>query len=281
MREINEVSKILNLFYQDKNTFKSKSDFIFSCKSIYNDANGLGDSIILTSVLDKIGVKNDLLLQIDESFLNKKKITNYGDLSISELSKNDWGGGHAIQRLQKSLGLEIDLKPKGKLIFDSSKVKKNKVFVHLKNDTDWKRNIPNSLNDDEINLVLEFLNQNKNYDPYFFNNNLNINQLIDVMSTCEYFLGIDSGPMHIAAAIELKSIVIINDPNNLIYLPKIKECEIPNAEWLYPQNTHLNRNGNTELVPNFTLQTLSLAFKGQIYPYWSDKYLSLLNYYTK
>ena len=81
-----------------------------------------------------------------------------------------------------------------------------------------------------------------------------------MMSKCEYFLGIDSGPMHMAAGLGLKSIVIINNTGNNIYLPRIKECDIPNSEWLYPQNVHLN---------------LSRAFNGEIYPYFSEDYLSL------
>ncbi len=95
------------------------------------------------------------------------------------------------------------------------------------------------------------------------------------METCEYFLGIDSGPMHVAASMDLKSIINVNDPNNLIYLPKIKECELPNSEWLYPQNVHLNRSGETELVPKFTYENLLSAFKGRVYPYWKDDFLDV------
>ena len=277
MREYNEIKNILYNFYKNQSTFKTKLDAPFNPSSVYNNAKGLGDAIILTSILPHIKVNNSLLKEINKNFLNKDNLIEELNFCITELAQNDLGGGHAIQRFQKSLGLSLELKPKGKLITDSSKIIKNKIFVHLKNDTDWKRIIPNSLNDDEINIVLEFFNQNKNYEPYFFNNNLNINDLIDVMSTCEYFLGIDSGPMHVAAAMEIKSTVIINDPNCLIYLPKIKECELPNSEWLYPQNIHLNRNGSTELIPKFTLENINLALKGQIYPYWSDKYLTLFN----
>ena len=116
---------------------------------------------------------------------------------------------------------------------------------------------------------------NTYFTPYYYDNDLTINELIEVIETCEYFLGIDSGPMHIAAALDLKSIVIINDPNQLVYLPKIKECELPNSEWLYPQNIHLNRSGQTELVPNFNYQNLLDAFEGKVYPYWKEEYLTI------
>jgi ADP-heptose:LPS heptosyltransferase len=95
------------------------------------------------------------------------------------------------------------------------------------------------------------------------------------METCEYFLGIDSGPMHLAAAMDVKSVIIINDPQRLIYLPKIKECELPNAEWLYPQNVHLNRCGETELVPILSADNILKSISGLVYPYWSEKFLDL------
>jgi hypothetical protein len=81
--------------------------------------------------------------------------------------------------------------------------------------------------------------------------------------------------MHVAAALNLKSVVIINDPNCFICLPRIKECELPNSEWLYPQNVHLNRSGITELVPKFNEKNISFALNGEIYPYWSEQYLTL------
>jgi hypothetical protein len=216
-----------------------------------------------------------LLNEISEKYINKENLTNDIDFCITEIAQNDWGGGHAIQRFQKSLGLPIEIKPKGKINYNPALKIKNKVFINLQNNTDWKRVIPNSLDTEQIQIIQDFFLSNTNFIPYYYNNDLTINEIIEVMETCEYFLGIDSGPMHIAAALDLKSIIIINDPNQLIYLPKIKECELPNSEWLYPQNTHLNRNGQTELIPEFSFQTLLDAFKGKIYPYWKENYLNI------
>jgi len=275
MKEINQVKEILNNFYINHSTYKNKRNDIFKCNSVYNNEIGLGDSFILTSVLPYIKVNNKLLFDIDGQYIDKNNLTNDVDTCITELAGNDWGGGHCIQRFQKSLGLNVDIKPKGFVKYDETKKIKNKVFVHLENNTDWKRGIPNSLSNKDKEIVSRFFNENINYIPFYYNNNLTLNELISHMETCEYFLGIDSGPMHVAASMDLKSIINVNDPNNLIYLPKIKECELPNSEWLYPQNVHLNRSGETELVPKFTYENLLSAFKGEVYPYWKDDFLDV------
>jgi hypothetical protein len=275
MKEFNEIEFILKEFYQNHTTYKTKLINLTSSPSVYNNAEGLGDAIILTSLLPYLKVNNKLLKELNEKYINKESLTDDLDFCITELAQNDWEGGHAIQRFQKSLGLPIEIKPKGIINYNPNLKKKNKVFIHLQTNTDWKRTIPNSLDIEQIKIVQDFFIFNTNFIPYYYNNDLTINEIIEVMETCEYFLGIDSGPMHIAAALDLKSIIIINDPNQLVYLPKIKECELPNSEWLYPQNVHLNRNGQTELVPNFNYQNLLDAFEGKVYPYWKEEYLTI------
>jgi hypothetical protein len=275
MKEFNEIESILKKFYQNHTTYKITTNILTPPPSVYNNAEGLGDAIILTSLFPYLKVNNTLLNEISEKYINKENLTNDIDFCITEIAQNDWSGGHAIQRFQKSLGLPIEIKPKGKINYNPTLKIKNKVFINLQNNTDWKRVIPNSLDTEQIQIIQDFFLSNTNFIPYYYNNDLTINEIIEVMETCEYFLGIDSGPMHIAAALDLKSIIIINDPNQLIYLPKIKECELPNSEWLYPQNTHLNRNGQTELIPEFSFQTLLDAFKGKIYPYWKENYLNI------
>lgn len=274
-KTVEEVKSILEKFYSNQTTTKFERTETVEHSSIYNPSNGLGDSIILTCITPHKKINNKILENTSSEYLDPTDLTDEFDLSVEEISKWDLGGGHCTQRIQKYFGIEPSLKPSGKLNFDSFKKESNKVFVHFKNGTDWKRKIPNSLNDQEIELVKEFFSKNENFKPYYYDNDLNINDLISVMETCEYFLGIDSGPMHVAAALGVKSIVVLNDPGCQVYLPKIKECEVPNSEWLYPQNVHLNRSGTTELIPKFNFQNLQFAFKGEIYPYWSDEYLSI------
>ena len=270
-----EVSSILIDYYKDVNSYKEFRQ-PFEADSIFNLANGLGDSLILSSFLRDKKVNNRLLdeLNNDMQFCVSERFTNDSELDIAEIARYNWGGGHCTQRIQRALGLPISVRP-CPILKEDKKPFKDYVFVHLTTDTDWKRSTPNSLNSDVQNTVSEFFNNNKNLTPYYFMNDLPLPLLFTIMSKCEYFLGIDSGPMHIAAGLGLKSIVIINNIGNNIYLPRIKECDIPNSEWLYPQNIHLNTMGGNHLVPSFSLENLVNSFVGDVYPYFSEEYLTL------
>lgn len=275
--DIDEVGRILKDFYSKQDCSKTTLERVNIGNSIFNPSQGLGDSIILTSVTPFVKINNELVKQINQEYFDMTLTTDEVDLSVEDIVKYDLGGGHCIQKIQKFLGITPSVKPKGKLKFDENKKIKNKVFVHLKNDTDWKRKIPNSLNEEEIEVVKGFFELNEIYQPYYYENNLNINELISVMETCEYFLGIDSGPMHLAATLELKSIVLINDIDLVINLPKLKDCDLPNSEWLYPQNVHLNRMGATRLIPRFSKLNILFSLRGEIYPYWDESYLQIKN----
>ena len=195
-------------------------------------------------------------------------------MSVVDLSAFNWAGGHCTQRIQRALGIAPSLRPSGQ-IKRLAKASPKGVFVHMSTNTDWKRSVPNTLSQQNQDEVIRFFNLNPEYRPYYFNNNLSLPLMAEIMESCEFFLGIDSGPMHLAAALGLKSIVLINSPENSIMLPKIRECDIPNSEWLYPQNCHLNTAGENQLVPKFSVETLERAFNGEIYPYWSEEFLPL------
>jgi hypothetical protein len=270
------VSIILSEYYSGINSHKEFVDPI-NADSIFNTPNGLGDSLILSSVIGHKKVNNKLLEDLGSKFnlFSEGSFTNDLGLDIAEISNYNWGGGHCTQRIQRGLGLPVSTLPKPYLGNIECNPFKGYVFVHMENNTDWKRNLPNSLNGSIKDHIKSFFYLNEKLTPYYFDNNLPLPLLFSIMSKCEYFLGIDSGPMHLASALGLKSIIIINNPDNNIYLPKIKECDIPNSEWLYPQNVHLNSQGENPLVPEFSIDNLSKAFNGEVYPYFSQEYLPL------
>jgi hypothetical protein len=270
-----EVSSILVDYYKDLNSHKEFRS-PFEAGSIFNLANGLGDSLILSSFLSDRKVNNELLRELNNSvsFCDSERFTNDQELDIAEIANYNWGGGHCIQRIQRALGLPIQPLPYPTLGKNKSPLK-GYVFVHLITNTDWKRNTANSLDIDDQYLIKDFFIRNTHLTPYYFKNDLPLPLLFYIMSKCEYFLGIDSGPMHMAAGLGLKSIIVINNVGNNIYLPRIKECDIPNSEWLYPQNVHLNTKGENPLVPSFSLENLSMAFNGEIYPYFSEEFLPI------
>jgi hypothetical protein len=52
------------------------------------------------------------------------------------------------------------------------------------------------------------------------------------MVSCEYFVGIISGPMHMAAALDLKIIAVINfPPPELLCFPVLKDIMLVESEW--------------------------------------------------
>jgi hypothetical protein len=46
--------------------------------------------------------------------------------------------------------------------------------------------------------------------------------------------------------------------------------------WLYPQNVHLHQNGENEVVKKLSVFNIKKAFNGEIYPFWSHKFLDLI-----
>ena len=98
------------------------------------------------------------------------------------------------------------------------------------------------------------------------------------MASCEYFIGIISGPLHLAIALGLKVVNIINFPDpTRIYLPVLKDIPQVESEWFYPQSVLLHEDGEGEMVVRFGLANLERAINGELYPYWSDRYLELIN----
>jgi hypothetical protein len=105
-----------------------------------------------------------------------------------------------------------------------------------------------------------------------------LEQTITRMAECEFFLGISSGPMHLAAALDLKIVALVNFPSaGELYLPVLRDVDVVEVEWLYPQGVVLHQDEEGPLVPRISLDTLERAFAGEIYPYWSTEYLGLLD----
>lgn len=113
-----------------------------------------------------------------------------------------------------------------------------------------------------------------------------LDETLKKIAECEYFICLNSGFYHAAIALDIKTICIIN-------LPIIQECYLPilvnemlpcyppysywDKNWLYPQAVHLHQDGENELVKKFSEENLKKSINGDIYPFWNDKYLSLIH----
>lgn len=208
----------------------------------------------------------------------------------------DLGNGHQLQQLRRAWGLPVELRPTGKLKRTVPAVK-DRVILHfepsLQNVT-WQRQhwhprmrefYPESKEQLELYVrkhsELEFIQVGRenlrirgaSYWPCS-----SISELITTIQTGSWFIGIMSGPMHIATAYGLRCIVVINYPHaKKVVLPCLKRTGTPEEEWMYPQNVHLHQESSSPLVPKFSAESLEEAFNGDVYPFWMDDWLNLIN----
>lgn len=279
-------------------------------QALSNTPRGLGDTLLITHLPRAGAVQGkprfvhanpdehrhfSTLMKFNMYYLPKP--TDYGVVMADELQKQaDMGNGHFIQRLQRGFGLEPELRPKPYLDYPAVKVP-NRVVMHFEAGGPhgaWQRvhihPRARQLYPESRAVIQEFINQHPEMEfaqlgsepiPFTGVRDLRESSLEDTikyMATCEWFLGIISGPMHLASALRLKSIVVINfPPAQLIFLPTLVDIDQVESEWFYPQNVHLHQESAGPLVPKFSYRALAEAFEGKIYPYWSDRFLPLIH----
>lgn len=271
-----KVSEILNNFYLSRAIEKTKTN-PFSHRAISSKERGLGDTVILTpfteyKMVDSLSPTFPTLMMYNKNFESPifSSIPKNEFIDISEYSKYNWGGGHAIQKIARALNIPEMKKPKGTIDINRQIIK-GRIGFHLTKDKENQH----TLNNKDIEIFNEFMRES-NYEFVDLSKINDLRNLIETIATCEFFIGINSGPMHIATALDIKSIVIVNNPHySELYLPKISEVAISESEWLYPQNVHLHTRGSNELVPLFNKINLKNAISGNIYPFWSDEYLDI------
>jgi hypothetical protein len=207
-------------------------------------------------------------------------------------SNFDCGGGHFIQKIRNTFNLKKQIKPQALLSSDVLEIKNKVVLTFDKGPVD-QRNIHEKarvLYPENKKIIQDFIDKNLNKFSFVevgrhFSGLENVENKTDIgiqdttaeIASCEYFMGIHNGLMHIAAAFNKKSIIIINFPSaKHLYLPALKELTIPDQDWLYPQNVHLHQDEDGELVKQLTYNNIEKAFSGEIYPYWNSSFLELI-----
>ena len=260
---------------------------------------GLGDTVILTDLARRhIPVFSaspcfDPLMRLNpgytQSFDHRKCIDN------SRLIYNfDCGNGHYIQRLQRAFGLSVIDLPEGSISVDMPKVK-GRVVMHWEagKHQEWQfkhvhpqarilyaqnRAIIEQFIKDHQELEFIEIGKSASIKGAEHQRDLLLFDTISLISSAEYFIGITSGPMHLAAAMGVRSVIVVNfpDADKMLY-PTICDNGQVESEWHYPQNVHLHQDNEGPLVPRFSLKNLERAFAGEVYPYWSDQFLPLIH----
>lgn len=280
-------------------------------KALSNTPRGLGDTIIF-SHLPAVGAAQgkprfihanpdehlhfSTLMKFNPYYMPKPD--DFGLVMADELyQRHDCGNGHLIQRLQRAFDLEPVLKPKSLLHLPMPKYK-GRVVMHFEAGgphSGWQRTHlhprARQLYPEGRSIIQEFINAHpemefyqigKEQQPFKRVNSLPPNSTLEdtirFMATCDLFIGIISGPMHIAAALDIRSIVIINfPPAPKIFLPTLVDIDQVESEWFYPQNVHLHQESEGPQVKRLSYRALEDAYQGKVYPYWDDRFLGLIH----
>ena len=310
--KVSEVGYIIKKHYQDRPIGKynsiglaeySYSHPFYDCEVLLNQPPGLGDFLILTPFVNdcivytsfpdsKLFLEHFSTCDVDSYYkfdfgtltTPKEWDHTFGEIRyVSEVEKYDWGGGHAIQRISKALGREPQIKPKPIILGDlNDNTINGRVAVKLFKDDGGDDSVVNMLGYEEIVIINEFIDRNRGNFEFisldYYTENKDLVGLIHAISTCEYFLGIHTGIMHIATGLGLKSIIIAINPSiDNFYFPNIKQTPDINNMWIYPQNVHIHVDGSNPLVPSLKdPYVLERAFDGDIYPYFDDSYLVIV-----
>jgi hypothetical protein len=242
--------------------------------------------------------------------------------TIHHLVENyNFGNGNILQQIYRAIGLDIDIKPKGNLYLDAIKTIPQKIGIHIDGVSAGRfYGKAREIYTENLNIIQQFIDSHPEYSfiqfgqgfkknenlikqgysvpieedkTGLFNNvedflNRPLDETLNKIAECEYFICLNSGFYHAAIALDIKTICIIN-------LPIIQECYLPilvnemlpctppysywDKNWLYPQAVHLHQDGENELVKKFSEENLNKAIHGDIYPFWNDKYLSLIHNY--
>ena len=262
--------------------FKEENENTKNIKTFYN-----------TVVANELKKYNEYMYSIID---NRPKNTR--SLFVCEIQDKIRYPGHFIQNIQYCLGLPIQDIPRP-LLNNLTETVKNRVVMTFDRGAhgQFQTNIhpkPRILYDEHKIVIEKFIKNNSH--KYEFievgktssnikgdidKTNLGIEKTAELIGSCEYFFGIHNGLMHIAAAFQKKSIIIVNFPKaHEIVLPMLKRTDYPDMDWLYPQNVHLHQDEDSYLVPKLCYESITKAFDGHVYPYYNESYITEIKNYV-
>lgn len=296
-------SQILD-FYNSRVPLK-KHELLEPLSHFTNLNFGLGDTMSLTN-LPFVGHLMGKTIHIKSNSPHFKELVKFNPwyescthiaefARVETLQEYNCGNGHFFQRIQRAAGFEPFYKPKG-FLFQSSIKQPNRIALHLSVGPhalyqrhihpkarqfypEHRESLQNYIKDNQDKFeFIEYGTEFSGMEGVINRCGLKLESTIKELSECNFFIGLHSGVMHLAIALGLKCIIIINFPNpKELYLPALKDLPIEDLHWLYPQAVHLHEDSDGELVKEFSYKNIEKAINGDIYPYWSDKYLNLID----
>lgn len=207
------------------------------------------------------------------------------------------GNGHYLQRIRRAFGFEVAEVPKPCVAWTGQR-QRNRVVLHFEPGPHafWQRATinpkartlyPETRKELEAFIKsergLEFIEVGMSQQRPAISGARRVTtrslpDLINVMGQCAWFVGLMSGPMHLATALDLKCVVIVDFPAaDTVVLPTLKQTHQVESEWCYAQNCHLHQAGDAPLVRRVTRDNLKRAFDGALYPHWDTKWCGMIN----
>jgi hypothetical protein len=302
-RHIDE-SEIIAHYAQREARAKPRLPAVLDGMTLTTSAFGIGDAVILSD-LPRAGHQNDRFMSVfspSEHFQTimsfnpyyKPCLTPFCAIADVLYHSFDLGNGHLIQRLRRAYGLPIDLQPHG-CIEVPGRTTLSRIALHFEagGHAEWQRRhirpdarILSGFSKAAIEALIaarpdfEFVEIGKSscgIKGAIDRTGLSLNETIEVISSAEYFIGIMSGPIHLAAALNVKLVCITNfPPAELICLPCLKDIDQVESEWFYPQGVVLHQDSEGPFVKRVSAENLQRALEGDLYPYWSKRYLALI-----
>lgn len=240
---------------------KSNSNFF-----VYNPSTGLGDCISCFNTQNPIWSPSPHfnILKKYSSIPTLDSPTG-PSLGVHELVEIDFGNEHLFNRVRIATGLEPLKEPRAILDKIPYRPIKNRVAFSFDVGASVQYQTalhprPRQLYPEHQATIQEFINKNCHQFEFIeigtrsfnFNNTtvqtgVGLDRTIEILSECQYYLGMHSGIMHLATAIGLKSAIIINFPSiaRLQHQPNIfnpKDQMEWEKTWLYPQHRYLHED---------------------------------------
>ena len=275
LRRIDE-SEIIAHFAQRDARGKPRLPMTLDGMTLTTSAFGIGDAVVLSD-LPRAGHQNERVMSIfspSQYFQTivsfnpyyKPRLTPFCAIADVLYHSFDLGNGHVIQRLRRAYGLPVDLQPRGCIEVPERKTL-SRIALHFEagSHAEWQRRhirpdarILSSPSKAAIEALIaarldfEFVEVGKRscgIKGAVDCTGLSLSETIEVLSSAKYFIGIMSGPMHLAAALNLKLICITNFPSPaLICLPTLKDIDQVESEWFYPQSVILHQDGEGRFI---------------------------------
>lgn len=291
---------VVDFYNSIKTTQKPRLPSIFEPEewTLTNTPTGLGDTIMMTDIeLAAHGqgrkatswLPTKLFREIQDHNPIHEKRQSHLMVSLSAAqSKFDLGPGHNFQRARRMFGLQAGMIPKGYVVQSKPCHRPivRKVTIHIEPGphAEYQKQYhktPRQIYPQNIEVLRRFIKIHNNIEFVEIGTSEfsdcarrfsgSTTELIAEMSTSTMHIGIISGPYHLATALGVPTVCIINFPSPWeLMLPVVRNVDVVEAEWLYPQSQILHQDRDSAHWPLFSAESLEKAFRFELFPYYGD-----------